>query len=81
MSVPSICPLCSGSGKLPTNTDSTVPGEKTCHACDGHGIVWPPVSIVSQSVFPPVGSKPIEWELRCGSDSTNTDPDLKVIAT
>jgi len=33
MSTPSICPLCSGTGKY---------GEKPCHACDGRGIVWPP---------------------------------------
>lgn len=39
MSLPYVCPLCNGSGKLPT--DQTCP-TKPCHACGGEGIVWSP---------------------------------------
>ncbi|MHC4402940.1 MAG: hypothetical protein ACYTG0_25040 [Planctomycetota bacterium] len=39
MSRPYVCPLCGGSGELPT--DQTCP-TKRCHACAGKGIVWSP---------------------------------------
>ena len=42
---PSICPLCLGEGMIPDSAyaGSTAQGtKKTCHACDGKGITWPP---------------------------------------
>lgn len=41
MSHPHRCPLCQGSGELPTNTTNPY---VVCHACNGKGIVWEPES-------------------------------------
>lgn len=60
MSLPYPCPICSGEGTitLPSEICQSMayePPPKTCHACDGKGIVWEPrvagEAVVVQPVF------------------------------
>lgn len=58
MSIPYKCPVCGGEGTItkpepPGQSTTCGPQPRTCHACNGKGIVWEPAEDchVVQPVF------------------------------